>query len=154
MVDAILSMPEYHRFSKGIFSWVGFDTYYIPYVAEERHAGKTKWSFWKLFKYAVEGIIGYSTAPLKIATVLGSFTSLLAVIYFIVVVLQRLICGVDVPGYATIVALILLIGGIQLLILGIMGEYIARMYIQGKQRPIFIEKDVLTNETNTKKTDR
>ena len=75
---------------------------------------KTKWSFWKLFKYAVEGIIGYSTAPLKIATVLGSFTSLLAVIYFIVVVLQRLICGVDVPGYATIVALILLIGGIQL----------------------------------------
>lgn len=146
MVDAILSMPEYHRFSKGIFSWVGFDTYYIPYVAEERHAGKTKWSFWKLFKYAVEGIIGYSTAPLKIATVLGSFTSLLAVIYFIVVVLQRLICGVDVPGYATIVALILLIGGIQLLILGIMGEYIARMYIQGKQRPIFIEKDVLTNE--------
>ena len=113
MVDAILSMPEYHRFSKGIFSWVGFDTYYIP---------------------------------LKIATVLGSFTSLLAVIYFIVVVLQRLICGVDVPGYATIVALILLIGGIQLLILGIMGEYIARMYIQGKQRPIFIEKDVLTNE--------
>lgn len=151
MVDAILSMPEYHRFSKGIFSWVGFDTYYIPYVAEERHAGKTKWSFWKLFKYAVEGIIGYSTAPLKIATVLGSFTSLLAVIYFIVVVLQRLICGVDVPGYATIVALILLIGGIQLLILGIMGEYIARMYIQGKQRPIFIEKDVLTSETNTKK---
>ena len=99
-----------------------------------------------LNKYAVEGIIGYSTAPLKIATVLGSFTSLLAVIYFIVVVLQRLICGVDVPGYATIVALILLIGGIQLLILGIMGEYIARMYIQGKQRPIFIEKDVLTNE--------
>ena len=88
----------------------------------------------------MEGIIGYSTAPLKIATVLGSFTSLLAVIYFIVVVLQRLICGVDVPGYATIVALILLIGGIQLLILGIMGEYIARMYIQGKQRPIFIEK--------------
>ena len=139
-------MPEYYRFSKGIFSWVGFDTYYIPYVAVERHAGKTKWSFWKLFKYAVEGIIGYSTAPLKIATVLGSFTSLLAVIYFIVVVLQRLICGVDVPGYATIVALILLIGGIQLLILGIMGEYIARMYIQGKQRPIFIEKDVLTNE--------
>ena len=146
MVDAILSMPEnIIAFQRG-FSWVGFDTYYILMFAEERHAGKTKWSFWKLFKYAVEGIIGYSTAPLKIATVLGSFTSLLAVIYFIVVVLQRLICGVDVPGYATIVALILLIGGIQLLILGIMGEYIARMYIQGKQRPIFIEKDVLTNE--------
>ena len=146
MVEAIIAMSEYNRFSKGIFGWIGFRTYWLPYENVERVAGETKWSFWKLFKYAVEGIIGYSTAPLKIATVLGSFTSLLAVIYFIVVVLQRLICGVDVPGYATIVALILLIGGIQLLILGIMGEYIARMYIQGKQRPIFIEKDVLTNE--------
>ena len=146
MVDAVLEMSEYNRFSKGIFGWVGFRTKWLEYENIERTAGETKWSFWKLFKYAVEGIIGYSTAPLKIATVLGSFTSLLAVIYFIVVVLQRLICGVDVPGYATIVALILLIGGIQLLILGIMGEYIARMYIQGKQRPIFIEKDVLTNE--------
>lgn len=155
MVDAILSMPEYHRFSKGIFSWVGFDTYYIPYTVEERHAGTTKWNFWKLFKYALEGIIGYSTTPLRLATVLGSITSALAVIYFIVVVAQRLIGGVDVPGYATIVALILLLGGIQLLMLGIIGEYIARMYMQGKNRPIYIEKQVETSQaTETEEDNR
>lgn len=144
MADAIVSLPEYHRFSKGIFSWVGFDTYYIPYVVEARHAGETKWSFWKLVRYAMEGIIGFSTTPLKLATVLGTFSSVLSVVYFVVVVLQRLIHGVDVPGYATIVALILLIGGIQLLMLGIIGEYIARMYIQGKNRPVYIEKQVQT----------
>ena len=142
MIDAIISLPEYHRFSKGIFSWVGFDTYYIPYEVEPRHAGETKWNFWKLFKYAVEGIIGYSTTPLRVATVLGCVTSVMAVLYMLVVVAQTLIYGVDVPGYATIVALILLIGGIQLLMLGIIGEYIARMYIQGKNRPVFIEKQV------------
>ncbi len=142
MIDAIISLPEYHRFSKGIFSWVGFDTCYIPYEVEPRHAGVTKWNFWKLFKYALEGIIGYSTTPLRIATVLGCGASLVAVLYLMVVVMQRLINGVDVPGYATIVALILLIGGIQLLVLGIIGEYIARMYIQGKNRPVFIEKQV------------
>lgn len=144
MVDAILSLPEYHRFSKGIFSWVGFDTYYIPYVVEERHAGTTKWNFWKLFKYAMEGIVGYSTAPLRIATVLGVIASVVSVLYFIVVVAQRLIYGVDVPGYATIVALTLLLGGIQLLMLGIIGEYIARMYTQTKNRPVFVEKLVQT----------
>lgn len=146
MADAIISLPEYHRFSKGIFSWVGFDTYYIPYIVEERHAGETKWTFWKLVRYAMEGIIGFSTTPLRLATVLGGLSSALAVIYFVVVVAQRLICGVDVPGYATIVALILLIGGVQLLMLGIIGEYIARMYIQGKNRPVYIEKQVQTTQ--------
>ena len=148
MVDAILSLPEYYRFSKGIFSWVGFETYYIPYQVEERHAGTSKWSFRKLFQYAMEGIIGFSTAPLRLATVLGGGASLLAVIYLIITVLKRLICGVDVPGYATIVALILLIGGIQMLMLGIIGEYIARIYMQGKNRPIYIEKQV--QETGVK----
>jgi hypothetical protein len=143
MVDAILDMPEYHRFSKGIFSWVGFETFFIPYVAEARHAGETKWSIKKLFKYAVEGFISFTTFPLKIATGIGLFTSAAAVIYMIIVVVQYLIYNNPVPGYPTIVVLILLLGGIQLTILGIIGEYLARMYIQGKDRPIFIAKSIL-----------
>ena len=130
VVDAVLSLPEYHRFSKGIFSWVGFNTCYFPYTAEKRNAGETKWSINKLFRYAVEGFISYTTFPLKIATGLGLFTSLCAIIYLFVVVIQKLCIGNPVPGYPTIVVLILLLGGIQLTILGIIGEYLARMYIQ------------------------
>ena len=138
MIDAILQLPEYYRFSKGIFSWVGFDTYFMPYHAEKRHAGETKWSFWKLFKYAVDGIIGYSTTPLRISTGLGAVFSLLSMLYLIWVVLEKLIRGIAVPGYATLVVLTLLIGGIQLLMLGIAGEYIARTYMQGKNRPVYL----------------
>lgn len=148
VVEAILSLPEYHRFSKGIFSWVGFNTCYIPYTAERRNAGETKWSISKLFKYAVEGFISYTTFPLKIATGLGLFTSLCAIIYLFVVVIQKLCVGNPVPGYPTIVVLILLLGGIQLTILGIIGEYLARMYIQEKHRPIYIEKKLLDYKNN------
>ena len=95
VVDAILSLPEYHRFSKGIFSWVGFNTCYIPYIAEERNAGETKWSVSKLFKYAIEGFISYTTFPLKIATGIGLFTSLCAIIYLFVVVIQKLCFGIQ-----------------------------------------------------------
>lgn len=152
VVDAILSLPEYHRFSKGIFSWVGFNTCYILYTAEKRNAGETKWSISKLFKYAVEGFISYTTFPLKIATGLGLFTSLCAIIYLFVVVIQKLCVGNPVPGYPTIVVLILLLGGIQLTILGIIGEYLARMYIQEKHRPIYIEKKLLDYKKNDSKT--
>lgn len=152
VVEAILSLPEYHRFSKGIFSWVGFNTCYIPYTAEKRNAGETKWSISKLFKYAVEGFISYTTFPLKIATGLGLFTSLCAIIYLFVVVIQKLCVGNPVPGYPTIVVLILLLGGIQLTILGIIGEYLARMYIQEKHRPIYIEKKLLDYKKNDSKT--
>ena len=148
VVDAVLSLPEYHRFSKGIFSWVGFNTCYIPYTAEKRNAGETKWSINKLFRYAVEGFISYTTFPLKIATGLGLFTSLCAIIYLFVVVIQKLCIGNPVPGYPTIVVLILLLGGIQLTILGIIGEYLARMYIQEKHRPIYIEKKLLDYKKN------
>lgn len=148
VVDAVLSLPEYHRFSKGIFSWVGFNTCYIPYTAEKRNAGETKWPINKLFRYAVEGFISYTTFPLKIATGLGLFTSLCAIIYLFVVVIQKLCIGNPVPGYPTIVVLILLLGGIQLTILGIIGEYLARMYIQEKHRPIYIEKKLLDYKKN------
>lgn len=150
MVDTIIDLPEYFRFSKGIFSWVGFETYYIPYQVEERNAGESKWSFWKLVKYAVEGFISFTTFPLKIATFLGAVTSGFSVFYLIVVVLEKLIYEIDVPGYPTIIVLILMLGGIQLLILGIMGEYLARIYVEGKRRPIYIEREVLMKEMEEK----
>ncbi len=145
MVEAILSMDEYFRFSKGLFSWVGFNTKFIPYEVEERATGTSKWSFWKLFKYALEGIFAFTTAPLRLATVLGLLTSVLSIIYLFVVVIQKLVFGINVAGYATIVTLILLLGGIQLCCIGIIGEYIARTYIQTKGRPIYIAKDVIKN---------
>lgn len=141
VVEAILSLPEYFRFSKGIFSWVGFDTYYMPYVAEERNAGVSKWSFGKLLRYAWEGFLSFTTFPLKLATYLGTFFSVLSLLYMVVVVIQKIFFSVDLPGYPTIVVLILLLGGIQLIILGIIGEYLARDYMQGKNRPIYIEKE-------------
>lgn len=146
VVDAILSVPEYHRFSKGIFSWVGFNTHYIPYVPEERNSGKTTWSFKKLFKYALDGIIAYSTLPLRISSVVGIIMSFIGAIYMLVVVIQKLTFGIPVPGYPTIIVLILFIGGLQLTSLGIMGEYISRIYIEGKKRPICIIKNYEKNE--------
>lgn len=145
MVEAVLSMDEYFRFSKGLFSWVGFNTKFIPYEVEERATGTSSWSFVKLFKYALEGIFAFTTAPLRISTVIGLLASVLSIAYLIIVVVQKLFFGIPVAGFATIVALILLLGGIQLLALGIIGEYIARTYIQTKNRPIYIAKNVIKN---------
>ena len=142
--DSILQVAEYHRFSKGIFAWVGYDTCFIPYTAQPRASGTSKWSFWKLFNYALEGIVGFSTAPLRLATFLGGITALLAVLYTLWVVLEKLIWGIDVPGYATIIVLTLLLGGIQLLCIGIIGEYVGRIFEQTKDRPIYIAKEILT----------
>lgn len=140
VADAILSMPEYHRFSKGIFAWVGYNTYYRPYQVQERHAGNTSWSTVKLFRYAIDGMISFSTKPLKIATGLGLFTSMCAVLYMLFVICQKLIVGIDVPGYPTLVVLILFLGGVQLTVLGIIGEYLARVHTEVKNRPIFLER--------------
>jgi len=141
--DSILELPEYHRFSKGIFAWVGYNTEFIPYTACERHSGVTKWNFWKLLNYAVEGIIGYSTAPLRFSTFIGAGTAIAAVIYLIVVILQKLFWGIDVPGYATIIVLILFFGALQLFCIGIIGEYVGRTFEQSKDRPVYIAKDYL-----------
>ena len=148
MVEAILQISEKNRFSKGIFSWVGFNNYYLPYEVSKRNKGSSKWNFSKLFKYAISGIISFSTAPIKIATFLGFVMSLLSIIYLIVVIIQKLAFGIAIAGYATIVALILLIGGIQLFCIGIIGEYLARTYIETKNRPIYLlrEKYVKGNE--------
>ena len=146
---ALLDMPEYFRFSKGLFSWVGFETEYIPYEAAERFAGTTKWSFTKLLKYAMEGIISFSTLPLQLATFFGAIVSAIAIIYGIVIIAQTLITGIDVPGYATTIVVVLFLGGVQLLVMGILGEYLAKTYIQGKHRPVYIAKNVLEKK-NTK----
>ena len=143
VAESLLSVAEYHRFSKGIFAWVGFNTCFIPYVACERASGTTKWSFWKLVEYAIEGIIGFSTAPLRLATVLGTLTGIGAILYLIWVIIEKLVWGIAVPGYATIIVLILFFSCIQLFCIGIIGEYVGRIFEQGKDRPIYIAKEVL-----------
>lgn len=140
MVESIVQMPEYHRFSKGIFSWVGFRTKYIPYDVQAREGGESKWSFRSLFHYAVDGIVSFTTAPLKLATVIGTVMFFVSIVYIAVIVIEKLFFGIAVAGYASIVALILLFGGLQLLCIGIIGEYIAKIYEQVKNRPVYIIK--------------
>lgn len=143
VAESILKLGEYHRFSKGIFAWVGYNTCYIPYTACKRVAGKSKWSFTKLFNYAIGGIIGYSTKPLRIATFMGGLTAFASLVYLCVVILQKLIAGIDVPGYASIIVLILFLGGMQLFCIGVIGEYVGRTFEQSKNRPIYISKEEL-----------
>ncbi len=145
VVDAVLSLGEYHRFSKGIFMWVGFDTVWLEYENVERAAGESKWSFWKLMRYAIEGIVSFSAAPLQLATAVGSVVSAVALVYMVIRVIIAMIWGNPVAGYPSLLAIILFLGGFVLLALGIIGEYVARTYMQVKQRPIYIQK-----ETNIK----
>lgn len=148
MLDAVISMGEYHRFSKGIFGFVGFNTKFIPYKVQERENGTSKWNFFKLLKYAVEGIISFSSFPLKLSAYVGFFSAFVSVIYLILVIIKRLAYGVDVPGYASIVVLVLFLGGLQLMSLGILGEYMSKVYDQVKNRPIYILKEHLKDEEN------
>ena len=146
VAEDLIRMAEYHRFSKGLFSWVGYETCYIPYTACERVAGTTKWSFRKLLNYAIDGIIGFSTAPLRMATYLGAVSAVTAVLYLIWVIVEKLVWGIDVPGYATIIVLILALGAMQLICSGIIGEYVGRTFEQSKNRPIYIAKEILNYE--------
>lgn len=144
--DSILELREYHRFSKGIFAWVGYNTEYIPYTACERASGATKWNFWKLMEYAIEGIIGFSTAPLRLATVLGTISGFAAILYLIWVIVEKLTRGIAVPGYATIIVLLLFFSSMELFCIGIIGEYVGRTFEQCKNRPVFIPKEILNYE--------
>ena len=139
--NAIISLTENNRFSKGIFSWVGFKTKYMEYKVEKRKSGKSKFNFKANFSYAIEGILGFSTKPLRIATYLGLITSFIAFIYLIQILIQTLIMGIDAPGYASMMIVILLMGGIQLITIGILGEYLAKNYMETKKRPIYIAKE-------------
>lgn len=142
MVNAVLSLKEYNRFSKGIFSWVGFKTKYLDYHNVERVAGKTDWSTWKLFKYAFDGIADFSQVPLSIAVWLGTTSFVLSIIGLLFVVIRRIVePGSSVFGWASMICIILLLGGLQLLCIGILGKYIGRIYLQVKQRPIYIIKE-------------
>lgn len=140
VVDSILSVSEYHRFSKGIFSFVGFNTYYMPYVVEERNSGNSKWSFIKLFNYAIEGIVSFTVSPLR----LSFFLSILFLITSVLLLLISLITGITI--LKGIIIILLFVSGLQFLILGIIGEYLSKTYIQGKNRPIYIVKEIKENK--------
>ena len=141
MVDSILQVTEYNRFSKGIFSWVGFNTKWIAYDNIERSAGKTKWNFWKLFVYALDGITAFSTAPLMIATLAGILFCFLAFIMIIAIIVKTCLYGDPVSGWPSMVCIVLLVGGVQLFCLGIMGQYMSKEYMEIKNRPIYIVKE-------------
>ena len=142
MVDAVLSMKEYSRFSKGIFSWVGFKTKYLEYKNVERVAGTTDWSTWKLFKYAMDGIADFSQAPLSLAVWLGTTSFVLSIIGLIFVIIRHFIEPANSAfGWSSMICIILLLGGLQLLCIGIVGRYIGRIYMQVKNRPIYIIKE-------------
>ena len=144
MVDAILSMSEYNRFSKGIFGWVGFRTKWLPYENVERVAGETKWSFWKLFLYSLEGITAFSTAPLAIASIAGILLCIVALLFVCVVLVKTLAFGDAVGGWPSMMCVILFLGGVQLFCMGILGQYLAKTYLETKKRPIYIVQE--TNE--------
>lgn len=147
MVDAIVKLNEYNRFSKGIFGWIGFRTYWLPYENVERVAGETKWSFWKLFKYAIDGIINFSQVPLSLASYGGVFLTLVSFAAIIFVIVRRLIWGDPVDGWASTVCIITFIGGMQLFCMGIMGQYLAKTYLETKKRPHFIVSESNDNES-------
>lgn len=141
--DAVLSLGEYHRFSKGIFSWVGFNVHYMEYKAEERNSGKTKWSLTKLIRYAISGIIAFSTAPLKLSIYIGSAATAFSLVYLVITVIRKLTSHISVDGFTQLVILISFFSGVLLFTVGIIGEYIAKIYQQVKNRPIYIATEIL-----------
>lgn len=145
MVDAILSVSEYNRFSKGIFAWVGFETEYLPYENVERVAGETSWSFWKLLSYSIEGIINFSDTPLNIASYTGFFTFLLSLVLMVFVVFKTLVFGDPTIGLPSTICIILFLGGLQLMTIGILGKYLAKVFLETKKRPIYIVKEKSSN---------
>jgi len=149
MAQAIVSMSEYNRFSKGIFGWVGFRTYWLPYENVERAVGETKWSFWKLFQYAIDGIVNFSQAPLSIASLFGIFMTFCSFLMLFVIIARKIIFGNSVNGWASTICVIIFIGGIQLFCLGIIGQYMAKTYLETKKRPHFIIGE--TNAENVTK---
>lgn len=141
MVDSILEIGEYNRFSKGIFGWVGYETKWIEYKNVERVAGETKWSFWKLFLYSIEGIVAFSTVPLSIASIIGFIFFVISIVMILVIISKTILFGDPVQGWPSLACIIFLVGGIQLFCMGIIGNYLSRTYLEVKNRPIFIIKE-------------
>lgn len=151
MVDAILNLSEYNRFSKGIFSWVGFETKYLEFQNKERVAGQTTWSFWSLFRYSLDGIVAFSEIPLAMASIVGFFTFAVAIILAIFFGVRTLIFGNPTSGWTSMIVIILALGGIQLLSLGIIGKYLGKTFLETKKRPIYILKEYSGKELRNKK---
>ena len=147
--DAILEISEYNRFSKGIFGWVGFKTKWIEFENVERKAGESKWSFWKLFKYSLEGIVGFSTAPLAMVSMLGVGVCGIAFLFLVIILIRTLCFGDPVAGWPSMACIVLMLGGMQLLCMGILGMYLSKTYLETKKRPIYI-----CSETNIEKTEK
>lgn len=141
MVDAIISMCEYNRFSKGIFGWVGFETIWLSYDNVERIAGKTKWNFWKLFKYAFDGVINFSNVPLLLSSGCGLFFTVVSILATVFLVIRKVLFGDPVQGWASLACIILFVGGVQLFCIGILGQYLAKVYLETKHRPQYIVKE-------------
>ena len=141
MVNAIISLKEYNRYSKGLFSYVGFKTKWLEYKNVERVVGKSKWNFFKLFVYAIEGIVGFSTIPLILSAIIGLFFCLLSFIMIIVIIIRTLIWSDPVSGWPSLVCIILFVSGIQLFCIGIIGTYLSKIYLETKNRPIYVIKE-------------
>ena len=141
MVDAILALPEYNRFSKGIFGWVGFKTKWLEYVNVERVAGETKWSFWKLFLYSLEGIVAFTTAPLALASLVGIIFCVLAFVMIVFIIVRTLLFGDPTSGWPSLVCIIFLCSGVQLFCMGVLGQYLAKTYMEVKHRPVYIVRE-------------
>ena len=146
MVDAILALPEYNRFSKGIFGWVGFKTKWLEYVNVERVAGETKWSFWKLFLYSLEGIVAFTTAPLALASLVGIIFCVLAFVMIVFIIVRTLLFGDPTSGWPSLVCIIFLCSGVQLFCMGVLGQYLAKTYMEVKHRPVYIVRETEQDE--------
>ena len=146
MVDAILALPEYNRFSKGIFGWVGFKTKWLEYVNVERVAGETKWSFWKLFLYSLEGIVAFTTAPLALASLVGIAFCALAFVMILFIIVRTLLFGDPTSGWPSLVCIIFLCSGVQLFCMGVLGQYLAKTYMEVKHRPVYIVRETEQDE--------
>ena len=151
MTDAIINLKEYNRYSKGLFSFVGFNTKWLEYENVQRVAGETKWSFWKLFLYAIDGIVAFTTAPLTIAAIMGLIFCLIAFIMIIVIIVKTIAFGDPTSGWPSLACIIFLVSGVQLFALGIIGQYLSKTYLETKKRPIYIIKETNISERNNKK---
>ena len=149
VVETIKTLPERSRFMKGLFAWVGYDSIGIPYIRPERALGETKFTFWRLWNFAVDGFVSFSTIPLRVWSYIGAAVALISVVYALVIVLQTMITGVDVPGYASLLVFILFFGSVQLISVGVLGEYISRLFVEAKRRPIYVVDEVYTQDDNT-----
>jgi hypothetical protein len=138
VVEALKKLPERNRFMKGLFAWVGFRSVGVPYARTQRAAGQTKWNYWKLWNFALDGITSFSTMPLRMWTYVGVMLAFLAFIYMAFIIIKVLVSGIDVPGYASLVTVVLFLGGVQLVTLGVIGEYIGRLFVEAKCRPVYL----------------